>query len=477
MIEDTIEIKYPIEKLWTEEVDRNHRKEEIRQVSIEYILRFGEKEIPSVFLRKVKNGKDKNAIHAGVDNNSLARVDMVANEVLSFDTCFRLFLTLQKTEFQITPQVTPQVNLIGRNHITISGFIKNAVETIWSINYYDEKKINPKQLSNNFILENFITQHAKRWKSGDIVDSYEAFRINDIELDEDDREKFTALLNRLHEYSRISVVNPRKVPYYIYERMAAVVDKDFYPNRRLLRTLHRVDPGSVGHSKLFTCFVLNVQDFKEYIRRLKAVFIRYVEDTVNNYLSAGLSETDIAVVEIVRDYLNRENNTTYQKRYSWNKKPEGCVGLLISPKNNYFSFSGYQDVNNSTLRANIPGAHDRLSGLIKSIENALNQYHFKSEITNNDERFYEKNTSTFYNLQSDLPLNDKTKARYQCAEKKLFSHAYKNFTSKDNIIVIVTFPPCLQRGCQDLINEYKKICKRIRVFCIGDYNTGAIKEC
>ena len=431
-------------------------------------MRFGEKEIPSVFLRKVKN-----AIHAGVDNNSLARVDMVANEVLSFDTCFRLFLTLQKTEFQITPQV----NLIGRNHITISDFIKNAEETIWSINYYDEKKIDPKQLSNNLILEDFITQHAKRWKSGDIGDSYEAFRINDIELDEDDREKFTALLNRLHEYSRISVVNPRKVPYYIYERMAAVVDKDFYPKRRLLRTLHRVNPGSVGHSKLFTCFVLNVQDFKEYIRRLKAVFIRYVEDTVNNYLSAGLSETDIAVVEIVRDYLNRENNTRYQKRYSWNNKPEGCVGLLISPKNNYFSFSGYQDVNNSTLRANIPGAHDRLSGLIKSIENALNQYHFKSEITNNDERFYEKNTSTFYNLQSDLPLNDKTKARYQCAEKKLFSHAYKKVTSKDNSIVIVTFPPCLQRGCQDLINEYKKICKRIRVFCIGDYNTGAIKEC
>lgn len=468
MIEDTIEIKYPIEKLWTEEVDRNHRIEEIRQVSIEYILRFGEKEIPSVFLRKVKN-----AIHAGVDNNSLARVDMVANEVLSFDTCFRLFLTLQKTEFRITPQV----NLIGRNHITISDFIKNAEETIWSINYYDEKKINPKQLSNNFILENFITQHAKRWKSGDIGDSYEAFRINDIELDEDDREKLTALLNRLHEYSRISVVNPRKVPYYIYERMAAVVDKDFYPKRRLLRTLHRVNPGSVGHSKLFTCFVLNVQDFKEYIRRLKAVFIRYVEDTVNNYLSAGLSETDIAVVEIVRDYLNRENNTRYQKRYSCNNKPEGCVGLLISPKNNYFSFSGYQDVNNSTLCANIPGAHDKLSGLIKSIENALNQYHFKSEITNNDERFYEKNTSTFYNLQSDLPLNDKTKARYQCAEKKLFSHAYKNFTSKDNIIVIVTFPPCLQRECQDLINEYKKICKRIRIFCIGDYNTGTIMEC
>lgn len=468
MIEDTIEIKYPIEKLWTEEVDRNHRIEEIRQVSIEYILRFGEKEIPSVFLRKVKN-----AIHAGVDNNSLARVDMVANEVLSFDTCFRLFLTLQKTEFRITPQV----NLIGRNHITISDFIKNAEETIWSINYYDEKKINPKQLSNNFILENFITQHAKRWKSGDIGDSYEAFRINDIELDEDDREKLTALLNRLHEYSRISVVNPRKVPYYIYERMAAVVDKDFYPKRRLLRTLHRVNPGSVGHSKLFTCFVLNVQDFKEYIRRLKAVFIRYVEDTVNNYLSAGLSETDIAVVEIVRDYLNRENNTRYQKRYSCNNKPEGCVGLLISPKNNYFSFSGYQDVNNSTLCANIPGAHDKLSGLIKSIENALNQYHFKSEITNNDERFYEKNTSTFYNLQSDLPLNDKTKARYQCAEKKLFSHAYKNFTSKDNIIVIVTFPPCLQRGCQDLINEYKKICKRIRIFCIWDYNTGTIMEC
>ena len=431
-------------------------------------MRFGEKEIPSVFLRKVKN-----AIHAGVDNNSLARVDMVANEVLSFDTCFRLFLTLQKTEFQITPQV----NLIGRNHITISDFIKNAEETIWSINYYDEKKINPKQLSNNFILENFITQHAKRWKSGDIGDSYEAFRINDIELDEDDREKLTALLNRLHEYSRISVVNPRKVPYYIYERMAAVVDKDFYPKRRLLRTLHRVNPGSVGHSKLFTCFVLNVQDFKEYIRRLKAVFIRYVEDTVNYYLSAGLSETDIAVVEIVRDYLNRENNTRYQKRYSWNNKPEGCVGLLISPKNNYFSFSGYQDVNNSTLCANIPGAHDKLSGLIKSIENALNQYHFKSEITNNDERFYEKNTSTFYNLQSDLPLNDKTKARYQCAEKKLFSHAYKNFTSKDNIIVIVTFPPCLQRGCQDLINEYIKICKRIRIFCIRDYNTGTITEC
>ena len=36
----------------------------------------------------------------------------------------------------------------------------------------------------------------------------------------------------------------------------------------------------------------------------------------------------------------------------------------------------------------------------------------------------------------------------------------KILTSKDNIIVIVTFPPCLQRGCQDLINEYKKICKK-----------------
>ena len=93
-------------------------------------------------------------------------------------------------------------------------------------------------MSNNSILENFITQHAKRWKSGDIGDSYDSFRINDIELDEDDRAKLTALLNWLDEYSRISVVNPRKVPYYIYERMAAVVDKDFYHKRRLLRTLH-----------------------------------------------------------------------------------------------------------------------------------------------------------------------------------------------------------------------------------------------
>lgn len=155
----------------------------------------------------------------------------------------------------------------------------------------------------------------------------------------------------------------------------------------------------------------------------------------------------------------------------------GCVGLLISPKNNFFSFSGYQDVNNSTLCTNIPGAHDKLSGLINSIENALRQYDFKSEITNNHERFYDKNTSTFYNLQNDLPLNDRTKTRYQCAEKKLFSHVYKKFTSNDTIIVIVTFPPCLQRGCQDLINEYKKLCNSIRTFCIGDYNTGTIIEC
>ena len=35
MIEDTIEIKYPIEKLCTEVVDRNHRKEEKRQETIE----------------------------------------------------------------------------------------------------------------------------------------------------------------------------------------------------------------------------------------------------------------------------------------------------------------------------------------------------------------------------------------------------------------------------------------------------------
>lgn len=129
------------------------------------------------------------------------------------------------------------------------------------------------------------------------------------------------------------------------------------------------------------------------------------------------------------------------------------------------------------LRANIPGAHDKLSSLICSIQNALSQYHFEPEITNNDERFYDKNTSKFYNFQSDLPLNDRTKARYQCAEKKLFSHVYKKITTKDNIIVIVTFPPCLQRGCRDMINEYKKLCKSIRTFCIGDYNAGTIIEC
>lgn len=469
MIEDIIEIKYPVEKLWPDEFDRKQRIEEIRQVTIEYVLRFGEKEIPSVFLRKVGD-----AIQEELDNDSLAMVDLIANEVLSFDTCFRLFLALRKTEFRITPQV----DLIGSNHITISNFIKNAEETIGSINYYDEKELNSKQLSNNSILENFITQHAKLWASGDIGDGYESLMLNDMELDEDDRMKLTILLERLDNYSQTSVANKRRAPYYTYELMAAVVDKDFYYKRRLLRTLHRVAPGSVGKSKLFTCFVLNVQDFREYIRHFKVDFIRFVENTVNNYLSAGLSETNIAVVEIVRDYLNRENNTKYQKRYSWNNnKPAGCVGLLISPKNNFFSFSGYQDVNNPTLCANIPGAHDKLSGFIKSIENALSQYHFKSEITNNDERFYDKNTSTFYDLQSDLPLNDGTKARYQCAEKKLFSHVYKKFTSKDNIIVIVTFRPCQCRGCRDLINEYKKICKSIRTFCIGDYNTGKIIEC
>lgn len=468
MIEDTIEIRYPIEKLWIDEFDKNQRIEGIRQVTIEYVLRSGEKEIPSVFL-----GKIRDAIQVEIDNNSLPMVDLVANEVLSFDTCFRLFLALQKTEFRITPQV----DLIGRNHITISEFIKNAEETIGSINYYDEKKFNSKQLSNNSILENFITQHAKLWASRGIGDRYESMVLDDMELDEDDRMKLTILLERLDDYSRSSVANQRRAPYYIYEQMAAVVDKDFYYKRCLLRTLHRVDPGSVGNSKLFTCFVLNVQDFKKYIRKFKGVFIRFMQNTVNNYLSAGLSETDIAVVKIVRDYLNRENNTRYQKRYSWNNKPMGCVGLLISPKNNFFSFSGYQDVNNSTLCANIPGAHDKLSVLIKFIEKALSKYNFKSEITNIDERFYDKNTSTFYDLQSDLPLNDRTKIRYQCAEKKLFSHVYKKFTLKDNIIVIVTFPPCLQRGCQDLINEYKKMCKSIRTFCIGDYNTGTIIEC
>lgn len=469
MIEDTIEIKYPIEKLWTDEFGGNQRIEEIRQVTLEYVLRSGEKEKQSVFLSKVRD-----AVKMELDNNSLAMVDMVANEVLSFDTCFRLFLALRKTELQITSQV----NLIGRNHITISNFIKNAEKTIEAINYYDEEELDDKQLSNNYILENFITQHARLWKSGDIGDRYGFLMLNDMELNEDERMKLTILMEQLYDYSLTSVDNPRRAPYYIYERMAAVVDKDFYYKRSLLRTLHRVEPYSVGYSKLYTCFVLNVQGFKEYIRNFKAVFIRFVEDTVNDYLSTGLSETDIAVVEIVRDYLNRETNTRYQKRFSCNNnKPEGCVGILLSPKGNFFSFSGYQDVSNPTLRANISGAHDKLSVLIKSIENALAQYNFKSEITNSDERFYDKNTFTFYNLQSDLPLNYTTKPRYQCAEKKLFSHVYKNFTSKDDVILIATFPPCLKRGCQDLINEYKKICKSIRTFCIGSYNTGTIMEC
>lgn len=468
MIEDTIEIMYPIEKLWTDGFDSNQRVEETRQITIEYVLHSGEKEIPSVFLRKIRD-----ANQARLDNNSFTMVDLVANEALSFDTCFRLFLELRKTEYRITPQV----DLIGGNHITISDFIKNAEETIGSINYYVEEKLNSKQLSNNSIIENFITQHAKSWAFEVIGDRHESLMLNDLELDEDDRMKLTILLERLDYYSWTSDVNQRRAPYHIYERMAAVVDKDFYYKRHLLRTLHRVFPGSVGNSKLFTCFVLNVQDFRDYIRALKDHFIRFMENTVNTYLSASISKTDIAVVETVRDYLNRENNTRYQKRYGWNKKPEGCVGLLISPKNNFFSFSGYQDVNSPMLCANIPGAHDKLSGLIKSIENALSQYHFKSEITNSDECFYDKSTSIFDNLQRDLPLNDRTKDKYQCAEKKLFSHVYNTFTLKDNIIVITTFPPCSQRGCQDLINEYKKLCKSIRTFCIGDYNTGKIIEC
>lgn len=242
MIEDTIEIKYPIEKLWSDEFDRNQRIEEMRQVTIEYVLRSAEKEIPSVFLRKIRD-----ANQVGLGNNSLAMVDLVANEALSFDTCFRLFLALRKTEFRITPQV----DLIGRNHITISDFIKNAEETIGSINYYDEEELNSKQLYNNSILENFITQHAKLWAYEGIDDRHESLMLNDMELDEDDRMKLTILLERLDNYSRTSVANKRRAPYYIYERMAAVVDKDFYYKRRLLRTLHRVAPGSVGNSKLF----------------------------------------------------------------------------------------------------------------------------------------------------------------------------------------------------------------------------------
>lgn len=144
-------------------------------------------------------------------------------------------------------------------------------------------------MSNNSILENFITQHAKLWASGGIGDRYESLKLNNMELDEDDRSKLTILLERLNDYSRTSVANQRRAPFYIYERMAAVVDKDFYYKRCLLRTLHRVAPNSVGNTKLFTCFVLNVQGFREYIRHSKAVFIQFVEDTVNNYLSAELS--------------------------------------------------------------------------------------------------------------------------------------------------------------------------------------------
>lgn len=472
MIEDTIEIKYPVDKLLTDEFDGNQRRVEIREVTIEYVLRSGEKEIPSVYLRKARD-----VIQANVDNESLAMVDLIANEVLSFDTCFRLFLALQKTDFQITPQL----DLIGKNHITISNFINSAEKTIWSINYYSENIPNRKQLSNNSILDNFITQHAKMWASGDIGNEYKSMILNDMELDEDDRVKLAILLQRLDNYSQSSFANPRRAPYYIYEQMAAIVDKDFCHKRHLLRTLHRVAPGSVGNSKLFTCFVLNVRDFREYIRHFKAVFIRFVESKVNDYLSASLSETDIAAVEIIQNYLNRENNTNYQKRYSWNNnkpnnKPDGCVGLLISPNNNFFSFSGYKDVKDPELCKLIPGS-DKLSTLIESIKEALSPYGFEPEITNSDERFYDRNTSTFYDLKSDLQSNKENKPRYQCAEKKLLSHVYNNFKSTDNNIIITTFPPCSERGCQDLINEYRKTCKSIRTFCIGDYNTGKIIEC
>lgn len=464
MINDRIRLFYPISKLSVDTGFTNGADEE--KFPLEYIIRSGFDNPPSVVMEsEYREENNKNA-----DNRVTVEADI--EEIIDFDTCFRIYRALEISEYQISDKI----DAVTKNYLTVERFVRYVENVISSANYYIEREVNERQQWNNRIVWSFIRNHSRAWNNNGIANIDDQYNIlQELRIDDDRREMLDSMVEQMDQHLRTK----GKCPYYLYDKLAAFIDADFKNKRNLLRVFNREHHIINIESDLFVCMALNDEQLRNVIAVEKSNFIEFSENTINGYLEAALGQQDITAIETMRSHLDRESNTDYERRYAWNDRIEstegkGCVGLLISSKGNRFAFSGYKDVADVSLQRKIPGSGDKLSGLIARIEQAIRCYGFTAEKTNRDERYY-NNTTGFSILGNELPLDSNSKIKYQCCEKKLFSHVQALLGAKDDVKVIVTRKVCSIRGCQDLIRQYRNKCNSIRAFYI-DTDPGKFKE-
>lgn len=394
----------------------------------------------------------------------------MADEILSFDTCFSLYNALNAREFEITSEV----NQIGEKYVKAVKFIKRAEELVWGVNYYLEN--NDTQDDKYQVLETFITIHKNDWINTKAIAIEGYDRLVQIE-------GMQSLLNELDEYPSES--RHIGAPYYIYTKMAKLVEPMYKEKRYLFKQLHKLVPygirENVQDSKLVTCLILNMDDFSRFIENAKLVLIHSIEDTVNQILATTNTENQSEIMDFINIFIDENGTTKYPSRYHWpdfgggKNDGKGCVGILLSDKKNYFSFSGFKDVNNLILRSKISGSGDKLGYLINQLEKALKAKNFSAERTNEEERYYDDSKGIFYELKKEVYVDDSNKYRYKCCEKKLLSHSVASFSLADDIVIITTFETC--DYCKPIIKQYRAMCKSIRTFYIDDVNAGRIVEC
>lgn len=500
MNNESIKFKYPLSKL------KNAPVLDEETVEAEYRLNLDNNNILSIYSIGIDNEEYPE------DSESLKNytVKFSGEELLSLDTCFRIYMLLKSNNFSIneaktnedgfrTGEVLDEKALeIANNHITVARFIKRIEETICSINYFNSEEISQKQRDNNKCLRGFIDNNIKELGSSKVYNDIEGLVLGSDE----DREHINNCLKELAEYDKS---NNGRAPYHIYDKMASIIDKDYSYKRDLLRSINIVHTlqtsinrnessevllygtnKRVGraprigdyHETRYVSLVLDDEEYKNHIIYYKDEVLSFQKETVNCFFAAELSGDNNWAINIMKDYIDKEENTKYQRRYSIRDddksgEGKGCFGILVSGNQNKFAFSGFQDVDDPKFRTQLKGAGDKLSTLINRIENAVNQFGFKGEKTNRDEVFFDSKQSSYIDLNSQLPIkSDCIKEKYICCEKKLFSHVYQNLTKQDNVITITTFEPCIKRGCRDLINELRKTCNSICCYYIDDYSTG-----
>lgn len=462
MIEDSFVFRYPLSKI---NQDKENPDDVDQIISIEYIMRSEQEGPASVFLKGYQDRE------AEIDNvETLADSELLAEDILSFDTCFSLYNALSVEEYIITPEV----NQIGENYSKVVKFIKRAEELVWGVNFFLEN--NDARGDNYRLLEEFITSHKNGWRDTrtSVIEGY--YRLIQIEGME-------GLMNELDEYPTIDRHNG--APYYVYTKMAKLVEPMYKEKRYLFKQLHKLVPYGVREngqeSKLVTCLILNIRDFNVFIENAKAILIQFIEDTINHFLATTATDNQSEIINFINDFIDDNRTTKYPSRYHWpdfgdgENDGKGCVGILLSDTKNYFSFSGFKDVNNAVLRKKISGSGDKLGYLINQLEKALKAKNFSAERTNEEEKYYDDSLGIFFVLKNEVSVNDSNKYRYKCCEKKLLSHSVASFSPADDIVIITTFKTC--DYCQPIIKQYRSLCKSIRTFYIDYVNAGIVKEC